>query len=758
MNVFDFLSFWDAVGFSASLILVTFFWQSTLLILLVLPTAWALRNRSAAVRHSLWLAVLIAAPFLPVLTFFAKSAGVPQASIPVLTAYETSVMTSGAPYVPVENLIPLTVEGTRPVSSSTSVSSAPTKRGVIARGPGKLFQLKSLFDYPWAIVFSSYLLVTGVLLIRFVLGVIRIRHWIRSGVLCLDDVILNAMRAAQQTVGHKRPIPVLQSDRVHSPIAAGVIRPVVLVPENFVHSIGEDELKIVTVHETAHIKRRDPLVLHVVRFVNMLFWFHPLVWLVTRHMVVLSELAADEAVLKKTGEPIRYAKFLTKLAEDLSPKSSSSPLVAGIAFTKSTFLHRIEAVLSEPRSRFKKLPAPVRLATLSACAAGLLIAASIPIAQVDSRFALSNTVSSAENDESEKSDVIFKGRYQHRNRGGAYGTPTELVLTQTPNAAVTASMSVGDTKYTATGDKNNRIVEYEFSKAESGGKPGYSQKMRIEDGVVYRTQRGIREDEDDRKVDVPSGAQYDPNSRPDPYVSANIILRGLSLKEGESTELDVYDVDNSGDGYVGYKIRLENLGKETVEVPAGLFEATHINQIQLKSADTWFKKRAGHITDFWVLDNGIIVRIYRHREPYELLLESYETPATLPGQMEFLNPQTTLTFKATIDGSDTFHIREDRAWYEHHQWKHPFGTTLINGEEWTPEWETPRLSSPATLGTVPFKNSQIIRIKKRAGRGTISITEKPTIENNYTLSILINDGGYGGEDTYEFDLIVSDKE
>ncbi|HOX04575.1 MAG TPA: hypothetical protein P5555_20450 [Candidatus Paceibacterota bacterium] len=51
------------------------------------------------------------------------------------------------------------------------------------------------------------------------------------------------------------------------------------------------------------------------------------------------------------------------------------------------------------------------------------------------------------------------------------------------------------------------------------------------------------------------------------------------------------------------------------------------------SADTWFKKRAGHTTGFWVLDKGIIVRIRPNREPYEMALLGYTVPDKLPGHV-----------------------------------------------------------------------------------------------------------------------------
>jgi len=127
---------------------------------------------------------------------------------------------------------------------------------------------------------------------------------------------------------------------------------------------------------------------------------------------------------------------------------------------------------------------------------------------------------------------------------------------------------------------------------------------------------------------------FDPNTRPDPYCAANILLRRFALEGGQVKEFEVFDTDNSGQGFAAYRVRLEHLGKKEVAVPAGRFAANHLRWTQLTSADTWFKKRAGHVTDFWVLDNGVIVRILRHREPYEVLLAEYNSAEPRPGLLD----------------------------------------------------------------------------------------------------------------------------
>lgn len=225
--------------------------------------------------------------------------------------------------------------------------------------------------------------------------------------------------------------------------------------------------------------------------------------------------------------------------------------------------------------------------------------------------------------------LVFHGHYHHRSRGGDITTPTEVWINQLPGGAITALAEVpfmGTTEL-VVGDATNRPREHHVRRSASDAKPAYGMDLKFPDGKVLLTRRGIRQDCDDKLLTVPAAAIYDPNSRPDSYLAANVILRAAKdLKTSESKEFYAFDWDNSGEAMAMYSFRLEARGKEQVQVPAGSFQANHIVLTQTSSGDTWYKKRAGHTTDFWILDNGIIVRILRAREPYEVLLQDYDTP------------------------------------------------------------------------------------------------------------------------------------
>jgi parallel beta-helix repeat protein len=230
-------------------------------------------------------------------------------------------------------------------------------------------------------------------------------------------------------------------------------------------------------------------------------------------------------------------------------------------------------------------------------------------------------------------ELIFHGRYKHPSP--RRDNESELWLKRSQAGAITAIAQLPSMASTiiASGDRHNRFTHYKDISSPTG-RSGYSIDLELLDGKVLLTRRGIRQDCDNKELKVPEGALFSPNTRPDSYCAANILLRGFGLEEGQSKEFRVYDWDNSGEAMADYTIRVEHTGTETVDVPAGTFKADHIVLTQATSADTWFKKRAGHVTDFWVLDNGVIVRVLRHREPYEIQLLDYDTPAELPGKLE----------------------------------------------------------------------------------------------------------------------------
>ncbi len=75
----------------------------------------------------------------------------------------------------------------------------------------------------------------------------------------------------------------------------------------------------VLLHEGAHVARRDWVVQRLVAALCHVFWFHPVLWVARRFLILEAERAADEAVLRAGVRPSDYAQLLLARASDRSP-------------------------------------------------------------------------------------------------------------------------------------------------------------------------------------------------------------------------------------------------------------------------------------------------------------------------------------------------------------------------------------------------------------------------------------------------------
>jgi VWFA-related protein len=106
---------------------------------------------------------------------------------------------------------------------------------------------------------------------------------------------------------------VYESDSVAVPLALGLVKPKILLP-NVWRDWDSAKLDVILAHERAHISRHDSLMLHLARLNRCLFWFHPLAWWLERKLALLAEQACDEAFLAVGGDRKRYARLLLEMA------------------------------------------------------------------------------------------------------------------------------------------------------------------------------------------------------------------------------------------------------------------------------------------------------------------------------------------------------------------------------------------------------------------------------------------------------------
>jgi beta-lactamase regulating signal transducer with metallopeptidase domain len=103
------------------------------------------------------------------------------------------------------------------------------------------------------------------------------------------------------------------ADKLDSPITAGCWKPIVLVPAALVTGMPTDLLEALLAHELAHIKRHDYLVNLIQSAIEIVLFYHPSVWALSRRIRIEREQIADDLAVAKLGQPQKLAQALSEL-------------------------------------------------------------------------------------------------------------------------------------------------------------------------------------------------------------------------------------------------------------------------------------------------------------------------------------------------------------------------------------------------------------------------------------------------------------
>lgn len=185
----------------------------------------------------------------------------------------------------------------------------------------------------------------------FLITHLRWRREYKTALPVADEFIM----AWQQSHPTRRKVEIKQSDRIASPLAYGIFRPVILFPKG-TEWTNEKHLEYILIHEYVHIRRFDILMKLLLIAAACVHWFNPLVW----GMYVLAnrdiELSCDEAVVRTVGEPMKsaYARTLIGLEEK---KSSIIPIVSN--FSKNAIEERIFSIMKMKKTTIKAFLAAV---------------------------------------------------------------------------------------------------------------------------------------------------------------------------------------------------------------------------------------------------------------------------------------------------------------------------------------------------------------------------------------------------------------
>ena len=183
-----------------------------------------------------------------------------------------------------------------------------------------------------------------------VLGALGLRRLCRRAESAPTSVRERSRRLARILRLRTVPRILIQAGQAE-PFLCGLIRPIIVLPRDWIAGASPACLDAILAHELAHARRRDHLVNLGQRLIEVLLFFHPAVHWLSRSLRLERELCADALAVRLTGDPLALAEALQSVAR-LRPTSPRVPAVGASPGGPSlSLLSRIQELIGMTPSR-----------------------------------------------------------------------------------------------------------------------------------------------------------------------------------------------------------------------------------------------------------------------------------------------------------------------------------------------------------------------------------------------------------------------
>jgi TonB family protein len=272
-----------------------------------------LRRASAASRHFVWAAAVLASLTLPLLSI-------------LLPVWRSTTLTRAAE---------LWLPSNPTVAAQSSQSISPMVIDAVA---------SAFHAGPWIIALWAF--GAGVVELRLLCGFIRCIAIARKSQTIRSEDWINDAAGIARAFRIRRPVRLLQSsDLAAMPLTWGLLRPTIFLPACATDWTRERR-RIVLSHELAHIARADWFLQICAELARALYWFHPLAWVASAALRHEGERACDDAVLNSGITPDDYARELLALARSLV--NSPASICPALAIARPTNLERRFTAMLNP--------------------------------------------------------------------------------------------------------------------------------------------------------------------------------------------------------------------------------------------------------------------------------------------------------------------------------------------------------------------------------------------------------------------------
>lgn len=307
---------------------------------------------AAALLHALWVDAALAFAAAVVLGLMARASAAARHRVGMAFLMAMALL-------PGVTFLSLWVPGAAPVLSGPHPARAalPLTLGLLQGG--------SPAAPPW--LGTLWALGVSLMLARMAGGWWVVRDLLHTPWEPLPRAWLGRVEALAARLELGRPVEVRLGEALGMPLSARVWRPVIWLPVSALSGLTPAQLEALLAHELAHVARLDWIWNALQRLVEALLFFHPGVWWLSARIRREREHACDDVAVALCGDAIALAEALATLEGLRTPTR-----ILALAANGGSLMERIRRLLAPTPPPSLRWAAP--LGALAVLGAGALLA------------------------------------------------------------------------------------------------------------------------------------------------------------------------------------------------------------------------------------------------------------------------------------------------------------------------------------------------------------------------------------------------
>jgi beta-lactamase regulating signal transducer with metallopeptidase domain len=175
-----------------------------------------------------------------------------------------------------------------PPSEVTETRAIPEKSVITTR--------QNLDENPWYLPYLVYAYFLGLFILGFRLlaGILYLKKLKTKGLRMPDTNMESRFLRLLDKFTMKRKVEIRESILTKVPMVLGYFKPLIIVPAGTFAHIPFNQMEAILAHELAHIQRNDFIQNIIQTLIELLFFYHPLVYLISSRIRKERENCCDD--------------------------------------------------------------------------------------------------------------------------------------------------------------------------------------------------------------------------------------------------------------------------------------------------------------------------------------------------------------------------------------------------------------------------------------------------------------------------------